>query len=125
MPGGMNTRVRIHRYSYEDDDVVGGAQPTGTVLYNHAYARIEGNPEDQLFMQQGLETERTFNALITPGTLDIRERDELEIYRPSSHPYYGVHFRIVGVQFSSMDRSNPNNYTRISMKRSVRSHAVQ
>jgi hypothetical protein len=125
MPGGMTTRVRIHRYSYDEDDAVGGAMPTGTVLHSNVHARIEANPEDQLLLQQGLETIRTFNALIAPGTLDVRERDELEIYRPVYHQYYGVRFRIVGVQYSSMDKYNPNNYMRLSMIRSVRSHGVQ
>ena len=121
----MNTRVRIWRHTYAEDDAVGGAMPTGTVAHSNIHARIEANPEDQLLLQQGLETVRTFNAIIIPGSLDVRERDELEIYRPTYHPYYGVRFRIVGVQYSSMDKYNPNNYMRLSMIRSVRSHAVQ
>ena len=125
MPGGMNTRVFIIRINYGDDDAVGGAMITGTVLHSNVHARIEANPEDQLLLQQGLDTIRTFNALIVPGSLDVRERDELEIVAPSHHPYYGVRFRIVGVQFSSMDRYNPNNYMRLSMIREVRSHANQ
>jgi hypothetical protein len=125
MPGGMNTRVRIWRINYDDDDVVGGAMITGTVQHPNVHARIEANPEDQLLLQQGLETVRTFNALIVPNALDVRERDELEIFAPSHHPYYGVRFRIVGVQYSSMDRYNPNAYMRLSMIRSVRSHANQ
>jgi hypothetical protein len=122
MPGGMNSKVRIWRYDYGDDDTVGGAQPTGTVAHYNLHARVEANPEDQLLLQQGLETVRTFNALIVPGSLDVRERDELEITAPTYHPYYNVRFRIVGVQFSSMDKYNPNNYMRLSMIRSVRSH---
>jgi len=125
MPAGLNTRVRIWRLDDIDDDVVGGAVISGTVAHYNVRARIEANPEDQLLLQQGLETVRTFNALIVPGTLDVRERDELEITRPTYHPYYASRFRIVGVQYSSMDGSNPNNYMRLSMVRSVRSHAVQ
>lgn len=126
MPAGMNTVVRIHRINYADDDIVGGAVITGTVTHSNVHARIEANPEEQLLIQQpGLETTRTFDALIKPGSLDVRERDELEIYKPTYHPYYGVRFRIVGVQYSSMDKYNPNNYMRLSMIRSVRSHANQ
>ena len=125
MPAGMNTRVRIWRMFQEDDDVVGGSMLTGTVQFDNVLARIEANPEDQLLLQQGLETTKTFNALVVPGTLDILERDELEITRPVYHPYYAVRFRIVGVQRSSMDNYNPNVYTRLSMIRSVTSHAVQ
>lgn len=125
MVAGLNTRVRIWRYGYSDDDEVGGAMPTGTVAHPHVMARIEANPEDQLLLQQGLETVRTFNALIVPGSLDVREKDELEIVAPDHHPYYNVRFRIVGVQYSSIDKYNPNNYMRLSMIRSVRSHASQ
>ena len=125
MPAGMNCRVRIWRMEQQPDDVVGGSILTGTVQFDNVMARVEANPEDQLLLQQGLETVKTFNALVVPGTLDIMERDELEITRPVYHPYYAVRFRIVGVQRSSMDNYNPNVYTRLSMIRSVTSHAVQ
>ena len=125
MPAGMTSRVRIWRVSQDPDDIVGGAMITGSVAHSNVMARIESNPEDQLLLQQGLETIRTFNALIAPGSLDVRERDELEVTAPTHHPYYGVRFRIVGVQYSSMDRYNPNSYMRLSMTREVRSHAIQ
>ena len=126
MPAGFNTRVNIIRINYDPDDVVGGAVITGTVAHEHVIARIEANEQEQLLMQQpGLETIRTFNALIIPGSLDVRERDELEVVAPAHHPYYNVRFRVIGVQYSSMDRYNPNNYMRLSMTREVRSHANQ
>jgi hypothetical protein len=108
-----------------DDDSVGGARVSGTAIHDYVRARIEANPEEQILVQQGLETPRTFNALIVPGTLDIRERDELEIVKPVDHVYYGQRFRIIGIQFSSMDGSNPNNYARLSLNRNVRAHAIQ
>jgi len=125
MVAGMNSRVRIYRMSNISDDTVGGARVSGTVLHDYVRARIEANPEEQILLQQGLEAPRTFNALIVPGTLDIRERDEVEVMKPVDHIYYGERFRVVGIQFSSMDVSNPNNYTRLAMTRSVRAHASQ
>ena len=125
MPAGYNCKVRLWRMENLDDDIVGGAVVSGTAAYSNIRARIEANPDEQLLLQQGLETTRTFNALVVPGTLDIRERDELEVIAPSNHIYYATRFRIMGVQYSSMDTSNPNNYARLSMIRSVRSHAVQ
>ena len=127
MPAGMTCRGRIWKIDYDDDDVVGGAMITGSVAYSNVPARIEANPQEQLLMQQqGLETVRTFNALIViPGSPDVQERYEFEVTAPVHHSYYGVRFRIVGVQYSSMDRYNPNNYIRLSMTREVRSHAVQ
>ena len=115
MIAGLNTRVTIYRMDDADDDIVGGAVITGTVAHFNLRARIEANPEEQVLLQQGYQTERTFNALIVPGTLDIRERDELEIIAPEYHPYHSDRFRIVGVQFSSMDKYNPNNYMRLAM----------
>jgi hypothetical protein len=125
MVAGLNCKVRLWRMDNIDDDTVGGAVVSGTVAYNDIRARIEANPEEQLLLQQGFETPRTFNALIVPGTLDVRERDELEVTAPANHIYYASRFRIMGIQYSSMDVSNPNNYARLSMVRSVRSHAVQ
>jgi len=125
MVAGLNTKVRIYRIDFDDDDEVGGAMITGSVAHSNVMARIESNPEEQVLLQQGLQTLRTFNALIVPGSLDVRERDELEVTAPVHHPYYGVRFRIVGVQYSSMDRYNPNNYMRLAMVRDVRSHALQ
>jgi hypothetical protein len=114
MPAGFNTKVRIWRINYDPDDVVGEVR-----------ARLESNPEDQLLLQQGLETEKTFNALVIPGTLEIKERDELQIIEPDHHPYYADRFRITSVQYSSMDIHNPNSYIRLSLVRSEVSHTVQ
>jgi len=125
MVAGLNSRVRVWRMSNIDDDTVGGARVSGTVLHDYVRARIEANPEEQILLQQGLEAPRTFNALIVPGNIDIRERDEIEVMKPVDHIYYGERFRVVGIQFSSMDVSNPNNYTRLAMTRSVRAHASQ
>jgi hypothetical protein len=125
MPAGFNTKVRIWRINYDPDDVVGGAQITGSVQYEEVRARLESNPEDQLLLQQGLETEKTFNALVIPGTLEIKERDELQIIEPDHHPYYADRFRITSVQYSSMDIYNPNSYIRLSLVRSEVSHGVQ
>jgi len=126
MVAGLNTRVRIWRMDDIDDDIVGGARISGTVAYDYVRARIEANKEEQILLQQGLENpNKTYNALIVPGNLDIRERDELEVMKPVDHIYYGKRFRIVGIQFSSMDGSNPNNYTRLALTRSERAHNVQ
>ncbi len=125
MPAGLNARAKIIRYSYDDDDVVGGAMLTGTVLYENLWARLESNKQEQLLLQQGLETERTFDAVVVPGTLDIRERDEFEITAPNDHVYFAVPFRIVGLRYSSHSTRDPRNYLMLSMVRSVRGHVLQ
>lgn len=127
MTAGLNTKITIWRVSTsgQADDAVGGAQPTGTVAHQNVLARIEANPEEQLLLQQGLETVRTFNAVIIPPNLDIRERDELEITEPTDHFYYGVRFRITGIRNSSHNPRDPRGYMILSLTRSVRAHSIQ
>jgi hypothetical protein len=122
---GLNSRARIYRQNAEADDVVGGAVLSGTVQFGNVLTRLESNPIEQLLLQQGLETVRTYNALVQPGTLDIRERDEYEIYQPFDHKYFGLRLRIVGVQGSSHNARDRRNYIRLTLVRSVRAHASQ
>jgi hypothetical protein len=123
MVAGHNTLCRIWRINTSDDDEVGGAVLTGTVVYSHIPVMFQSEPAQQVFLQQGLQTERTFSAVIVPGYLDIRERDELEVMSPVDHVYYSDRFRIVGVNYSSHNRRDPRNYLRVDMIRSVFSHA--
>lgn len=119
---GNNIQIRIWRINYSNDDSVGGAVVTGTVVGTYP-ARLQSNPEEQLIMQQGLETERTFKINLVPGYLDIRERDELEVSQPTDHPYYGKWFRVRGVSYSSLNKRDPRNYMMLTVSRSVRAHA--
>ena len=121
---GNNVKVRIFRISYSADNSVGGAVVTGTCIGTYP-ARLQAVPEEQLLLQQGLETERTFKLNLVPGYLDIRERDELEIYEPEDHVYYGERFRIRGVTYSSFNRRDPRNYMQLTLTRDVRAHDRQ
>ena len=122
---GLNCRINIYRINFDPDDVVGGAVTTGTLQYQDVRARIQANPEEQLLLQQGLETIRTFTATLIPGTLDIRERDEIEVSQPIDHNYYGDRFRITGVRFSDFNKRNPRNYMMLTLQRSVRAKSRQ
>jgi hypothetical protein len=122
---GSNVRANIWRISWGADDVVGGAVTTGTLYYQNVYARFQANPEEQLILQQGLETVRTYTATIILGTLDIRERDEFEVSKPTDHRYYGERFRIIGVQYTDLNKRDPRNYMILQMTRSVRAHDKQ
>jgi len=123
MIAGNNIKVRIFRINYVNDDIVGGAVVTGTVIGDYP-ARLQANPEEQLLLQQGLETERTFKINIVPGYLDIRERDELMVIAPTDHVYYGKWFRVRGVSYSSLNKRDPRNYMMLTVSRSVRSHTT-
>jgi len=121
---GNNIKISLWRINYDDDNSVGGAVTTGTCLGIYP-ARLQANPEEQLLLQQGLETERTFKLNLVPGYIDIRERDEIEVYAPTDHVYYGQRFRVRSVSYSSMNKRDPRNYMMITLTRDVRAHDRQ
>lgn len=125
MTSGLNIRVSIWRMGYRDDDSIGGAVFSGTVLYSGIACRMQAQPVEQVLLQQGLETERTFTAVIVPGTLSIRERDELEVTAPFDHPYINKRFRIEAMRWSDFNPRNPRNYIMLDLSRSVRAHSEQ
>lgn len=125
MVAGQNTLCKIWRINTDPDDIVGGAVTTGTVVYDYIPIRFQAEPEQQLLLQQGLQTMRTFTVMVVPGYLDIRERDELEITDPKDHIYYGKRFRITSVSYSSHNRRDPRNYIRLGLIRSVVAHGKQ
>jgi len=120
---GMNIRFDIFRIAYGSDDSVGGAVITGTCQYADVMGRLQAEEPVQLLLQQGLETPRTFTATIVPGTLDIRERDEVWVSEPHDHIYYHQYFRVVGVRYSNFTPRDPRNYMLLSLVRSVRAHS--
>jgi len=122
MTAGLNIRTNIWRMSNNPDDVVGGAQITGSLQYQDVMSRIQANPEEQVILQQGLETERTYTMTCVPGTMDVRERDEVEVSKPTDHVYYGLRFRIVGVRYADHNPRDPRNYLILQLTRSVRAH---
>ena len=125
MTAGLNLKSSIWRIDYEADNSVGGAVTTGTVVYENVFTRLQANMEEQLLLQQGLETQRTFRVVVVPGTMDIRERDELEVTQPTDHIYYNKRFRIIGVTYSNFTPRDPRNYLMLTLDRSVRTHDRQ
>jgi len=125
MTAGLKQRINIWRINYGDDDAVGGAVTTGTSVYNYVAAQLHAHTPNQLLLQQGLEVDRTYNMVVIPGTLDIRERDEVEITHPWNDPYIQQRFRIVGVQYSDLIPNDRRSYIRLNLVRSVRSHGRQ
>lgn len=125
MTAGLNNRFRIWRMEEMDDDYVGGSSLSGTVVYSNIQGRMQAQDVDQVFLAQGLETVRQFNAVIIPGTLDVRERDELELIQPKDHWEYGNRFRVMAVSHSDHNPRDPRNYLRLQLTRSVRAHGQQ
>jgi hypothetical protein len=125
MIAGLNIRVDVWRIDTGDDDIVGGAVITGSLVYSDVACMMQPQDEEQLLLQQGIETVRIFNANVVPGTLDIREKDQLEISKPQDHPDWSNRFRVITVSKPSHNPRDPRNYLRLVLTRSVRAHSNQ
>jgi len=125
MVAGIDARANIWRMTNQDDDEVGGAVISGSLAHQDVYTRMNPEPRNQLLLQQGLETVRTFTAIIVPGNLDVRERDEYEITAPKDHIFYGQRFRITSVEFIFSNPRDPRSYLLVNMNRNIRAHNVQ
>jgi hypothetical protein len=120
MKAGNNLRARIWRFSYPADDSVGGAVPSGTIVYESVQARSQDASPIAAFAIQGVETNKVHQALVFPGTLDIREYDQFEIISSPNHPYYGLKMRIDTVQKSNFHPSDPRGYLLLTMVRATK-----
>lgn len=125
---GANCLTTIWRMVNYPDDAVGGAQITGSAVYTGVQTRLDPRPTtvwEQLLEAQGYETQRGYTAILVPASLDIRERDEMEITAPVDHKHYGEKFRIISVEYTPLNIRDPRNYVTLTLVRSVRAHTVQ
>jgi len=125
MVAGQNLRCTIWRYTDAPDDAIGGSVLTGTAVYTGIDIRIEEQPAQQLLLQQGMETTKIFEGTITPGTVIIRERDEIEITFPIEDVRYGNRYRVINNRPTSFNTRDPRSYVCVTMVRSVRAHKQQ
>jgi len=117
---GNNLRVRIWRFNYPNDDEVGGAVPSGTIIYENVEARSQDATPIPAFAIQGVETNKIHQAFVYPGTLNIKEYDQLEIISPPNHPYLGLKMRIDTVQKSNFHPADPRAYILLTMVRATK-----
>ena len=125
MVAGANVAFDVWRWSYSSDDDVGGSVLTGTYSYYSVPGRFQQQPEEQMFLQQGLSTVKTFTCIVEPATLDIDERDEIEVSAPSNHYYFGQRFRVINARPADFIPSDRRNYLMLTLTRAVESHAQQ
>lgn len=120
MRAGNNLRAQFIRYSYPSDDEVGGALPSGTVIYTGIEGRIQDSTPIPAFAIQGVETNKIVTGYFYPGTLDIREYDQCEITEPLNHPYYGLRMRIDTVQKPNYHPADPRGVLLLTMVRNTK-----
>jgi hypothetical protein len=125
MTAGLDIRIRIWHYTYPSDDEIGGAMPTGTVSYSDMLARIHAIEPDKVFLQQGIETVRTYRCTCRPGTNLVYEQDEAEVIWPPEHRFYHQKYRVNGVSETNFHPRDSRAYLILNLTREEKSHAIQ
>lgn len=125
MPAGKNQLVQVWRYTYPQDDNIGGSVPSGTMLYDSLLVRISPIKPTMALLEQGLETVKLFNTAISYRAKDIKENDEIVVYEPRESFYYNQHFRVISVQHASLRPNDPRSEVIIIMRRWEDAHVLQ
>lgn len=128
MTAGMDHILRVWRESYvvtgtSTDDSIGGANPTGTIIYDNIEARIFIEKPTMALLEQGLETLKIFTVNLSPMAINIRENDLVDVVAPTNSFYYGDRFRVIGVRHPSLGASDPRRYVNMTMRRWEIAHA--
>ena len=110
MTAGLNVRFDVYSMDNLDDDSIGGAIVTGTLVAQSVHGRFAQQKPNYLLLQQGIEVNKIWNVVAKPFGTDIEEKDEIEIVYPVNHPYYGERFRVTGTEYSSHHPSDPRGY---------------
>lgn len=125
MTAGMNLVLQIIRITDQADDNVGGAMPSGTVLYPHVYGRIATRKPTQALLEQGLETPTLFTVIVVPPNgvvnMDVEPNDQFEVIAPATSFYSGRRFVIIGVRHSSM--TDNRSYLVLIARRFEKAHS--
>jgi hypothetical protein len=110
MTGGMNLRGRIWRMqTVGRDDDIGGAVPSGTIVYDNISARLSPLEPTMALLEQGLETEEVYNGVFQYPYLplytqfDVRHNDQFEVTWPPINIHVNKKFVFIGVQYQSYD----------------------
>lgn len=109
---------RLWRFvSNPNDDEVGGSVPSGTILREPIFARIEQMKATQVLLEQGLEIPDMFQGFLTytGEPLDLQHNDVVEITYPPTAVYYNKKFRVVGYRHSS--HQDIRRFVEVTMKR--------
>jgi len=118
MTAGLNLQGNIIKFTYADDEV-GGAVPSGTVVYTPVFARISAMKPTQVLLEQGLETPEIYSGILSysppTGTFYVEQNFQYEVTWPPISSYYGKKFVIIGIQPTPYD--DQRRYLLVTMRR--------
>lgn len=124
---GLVVVFDVWRITFQDDDV-GGAEATGTVVAESVRGMMNVMLPSQQSLEQGFEAPRIADVLLRPqaGTLTVLERDQLEIVGPADQPYIDTRWRVVGVQEpTGMHPKNRQRFMKMRITRIDRSRSEE
>lgn len=124
MTAGYNAIAKILRYTNQDDDVIGGANPSGTVLLDNVWCRIEPIEPTMALLEQGLETVKLYRTTLDYRAKNVEENDELIVTAPIGSFYRDKAFRFVSVQHSSLQADDPRSHVLVVMRRRDYAHQL-
>ena len=124
MTAGLNIHVRFWRMTTPVDDEIGGAVPTGTIVYQDIAARIEPMRPDYLLIQQGIETSNLYTCVCRPPNLAIKEYDEAEVVFPLNHNMINKRLLVRNIQDTSLHPSDSRGYLVVTLERKNDAHAL-
>jgi hypothetical protein len=124
MAAGHNALAKVLRYEFKDDDEIGGASPSGTVLLENIWCRIEPIEPTMALLEQGLETVKLFRTSLDYRAKSVSENDELVVTAPIGSIYRNKAFRLVSVQHSSLRADDPRSQVLVIMRRRHEAHQL-
>jgi|WetSurMetagenome_2_1015567.scaffolds.fasta_scaffold00049_86 hypothetical protein len=124
MTAGLNIHVRFWRMTTPVDDEIGGALPTGTIIYDDISARIEPVRPDYILIQQGIETTNLYTCVCRPPNLAIKEYDEVEVVFPLNHNLINKRMLVRNIQDTSIHPSDSRGYLILTLQRKFDAHAL-
>jgi len=124
LTAGLVLSGDIWEYSFVDDDDVGGAVPSGTIVYEGVQMRLQNSRNSLDLTIQGFEASKYFSAVLQPRPgMNLVERKHF--FQPISPPnsrYYLKMFRIVNIQEPNFHPSDPRKYLILNLERVDNAH---
>jgi len=102
----MDCRLRVFSEYANEDDAIGGAVITGTVIFEWVAARIEDVPTEMSILLQGIITNQGYMVSMYPGNLLIENNYYVAVMYPTKHELYNKLLRVVQVTRTSSSRTS-------------------